>query len=120
MTFVPNPQFMPHVERAVMFALNDAGKDIEAKAKNNTRHASIARTIWASPPSRDGQGPVVTVRYKKGLGPIFEGGTVQRRLKGKGKYRAGTNRGAIQPPERALGRAADSVISRGLDLHRYL
>lgn len=115
MSFVPNPQYLPHVEQAAGKALVKAGQEMRDLAKQNTSHGSVARTLWSSPqPTHSTAGPSVTIRYRKGLGPIFEGGTKQRFTK------KGAARGLIQPGEFALRRARDSVLRRGLDLRLYL
>lgn len=106
--------FEPGVARAVSRALEDVGEAIRDQAKSNTSHGSIARSITSSKAQIDASGPFVTVRYARGLGPIFEKGTKQRFT------RSGAARGLIQPGEFALSRARDTVLSRGLDLSRYL
>lgn len=99
---------------ATLKALQRAGEEMRDLAKQNTSHASVAKTVISTPATVDARGPFVTIRYSKGLGPIFEGGTKQRFT------RKGANRGLIQPGEFALRRARDSVLRRGLDLHLYL
>lgn len=58
--------------------------------------------------------------YRKGgrAAHLIEFGTKQRKLKGNGQYRAGTNRGAIKPQpfvEPAFNRTKDEVKSGMLD-----
>lgn len=123
--FVPNPAFLPHVENATLRELDDIREEMYQEAKSGQSPASIADkvTIRSTPAKRTGSREVgVFVGYGKGLGPIFEGGTGARFTKGKGrkrKYPAGVHRGRITTANRAMQRAQDNAVRRGLSL-RYL
>lgn len=119
MSFVENPMFWPTLAKAVGNALSEKAQDIATAAQRNTAHPSIRRTIYADKARIDSQGPYAEVKMRRGLGPIYEKGAPNRRLKGRGKYPAGTSRGSITA-EHFLQRALDSEVSKGLDLSRYL
>lgn len=111
--FVPNASFDSEFDRALGRAIDDKTADIRDAAKRNTNHPSVARRITARPVKRDSRGPYGEVTTGGGLGNIFEGGTSQRETK------SGANRGSIAA-ERAIAKAVDSEVPKGLDLSRYL
>lgn len=123
--FVPNPNFMPELERAVMRELDDVREEVYQDVRRGLSPASITdqASIKTTPAKRTGRLEVgVWVSYGRGLGPIFEGGTKQRFTKGrgrKGKYGSGVNRGQITTANHAMRTARDNAIRRGLSL-RYL
>lgn len=119
--FTLNPAFFPEMEKALMRGLDDVGEEIRDEAKGNiASFSSSASRAIRKDPARGGSKPSVKVRMGKGLGPIFEFSKEQnRQLKGKGKFPAGTNRGVMQRRE-FFHRAVDKVVSKGLDLRRYL
>jgi hypothetical protein len=115
--FVHNPAFRPHLEMAVMRGMQDVIEATEADARRNLSPSSIVRktSIETEGPRRLSNGEVSgVVKYGRGLGPIFEGGTRQRRT------RRGFNRGHISTANHAMRNAREEAIRRGLDLSRYL
>lgn len=114
--FVENPGFWPALDKGLMLALGEAAQDIAA---DGDRAAGRHGGVEARPPSIDSQGPYAVVKIKKGLGTIFNPGAPNRRLKGGGKYPAGTFRGTIQA-EHFFDEAVERGIQKGLDLSRYL
>lgn len=122
MSFTPNPMFLPEVEKAVIKALDDLGDDIKRDAASEIRafSSSAARAVRKERAKRGFGGPSVTVAIGKGLGTIFEFSKQQnRRLKGRGKYPAGTTRG-VMPRHEFFNKTVERHIAKGLPLGRYL
>lgn len=115
-SFVENPGFWPELERGLMLALGNKAQDI---ADDATRGFGRYGKAEARPGSIDSQGPLAVVKIAKGLGTIYNPGAPNRRLKGGGKYPAGTYRGTIQATH-AFDEAVERGIQTGLDLSRYL
>lgn len=116
-SFVPNPSFKPHLQTALYRAMSDTLQQTASDAKKGLSPAAIIRKspVVTEGPRKEANGDVSgVVKYGRGLGPIFEGGTKQRHT------RKGANRGAITTENRAMERAKESAIRRGLDLRRYL
>jgi hypothetical protein len=114
--FVPNPSFMPDLERAVMRELDDVREEMYQDVKRRLSPGAITDkvTVRTTPAKRTGRLEVgIFVGYGRGLGPIFEGGTVQR------STRRGFNRGQITTANFAMRTARDNAVRRGLSL-RYL
>jgi hypothetical protein len=115
--FVRNPAFGPQLERAISSAMADLARETSAEAQRNLAPSTIRSkvSIETEPPRREAGGEIsAVVKYGRGLGPIFEGGTKQRFT------RKGAARGAIATANRAMQRARDAAVRRGLDLTRYL
>lgn len=121
--FVPNPDFMPQLERAVMRELDDILEEAFQDVRRNLTPAAIVSKVGlrTTPAKRTGRLEVgVFIGYSRGLGPIFETGTKPRYTKGrgrKGKYPAGVHRGQITTANHAMRNARDNVMRRGLSLH---
>lgn len=114
--FVPNPGFMPELERAVMRELDDLREEMYQDVKRNLSPGAITPKVGVktAPAKRTGRLEVgVFIGYGRGLGPIFESGTKQR------STRFGANRGRISTANYAMRTARDNAVRRGLTL-RYL
>lgn len=114
-----DPNFFPKLDQALLQGMDDAGREARDQARRNSTHASIQGTIYYDAPRRIGKQIRVNLRYRKGLGPIFEKGTVGRYTKGRGRYRAGAYRGIIDA-ELPITRAVVDRAREGLDLTRYI
>lgn len=111
--FEENPMFWPELDRALGNSLEEMTADIRDTAKSNTSSRGYARDITAKPIKHDASGPYGEVTTGGGIGNVLEGGTKNRRTK------RGANRGSTDA-ERAIERARDSEVPKGLDLSRYL
>lgn len=107
--FEGNPAFWPQVLDAVADAVTDAGEQMAEETQRNAVHGREVKVET----KLDAEGPAVVVR-REGLGKIFEKGTKDRFT------RSGAGRGRIEPGDLALTRARDTVLSRGINLARYL
>jgi hypothetical protein len=115
--FVHNPAFRPHLERAVMQAMADTIRQTQDDVERALTPVAIRdkAPVVTEGPQREANGDVSgVVKYGRGLGPIFERGTKQRRT------RRGANRGRISTANNAMEKARNEAIRRGLDLSRYL
>ena len=123
--FIPNPNFLSEVERAVLMEMDDLREEMYQGVKRRISPASITdkTTLRTTPPKRTGHLEVgVFVGYGRGLGPIFESGTKPRYTKGTGrkqKYPAGLHRGQITTANHAMRNARDAALRRGITF-RYL
>lgn len=111
--FVPNPTFDTQLALGIGRGIEDMTADIAATAKRNTKSSGYRRGIKARPVRRDLRGPYGEVTTGGGIGNVLEGGTRNRRTK------SGANRGSTDA-ERAIERAVESEVPKGLDLSRYL
>jgi hypothetical protein len=115
--FVPNLAFMPQLEQAVLKAMQETVLRTANDVKRNLTPSQIRSktSVVTVPAHRIGAGEISgVVKYGRGLGPIFEGGTAQRFT------RSGAGRGAITTSNFAMTNARETAIRRGLDLSRYL
>lgn len=115
--FERNPMFKPQLEAALQRAMADTIRQTASDVKKGISPQSVVRKapVATEGPRREANGDVSgVVKYGRGLGPIFEGGTKARFT------RSGAHRGQINNGNRAMERAKESAIRRGLDLRRYL
>lgn len=111
--FEPNPMFDTQLTTAIARGIEDKTADIRDTAKRNTNSSGYRRGIKAKPVRRDVRGPYGEVTTGGGIGNVLEGGARNRRTK------SGANRGSTTG-ERAIERAVESEVPKGLDLNRYL
>lgn len=114
--FVPNPTFDAELHRGLFLALGHKAQEI---ADDGTRAAGRYGKVEARPGTIDSRGPYAIVKIAKGLGTIYNPGARDRRLKGRGKYPAGTYRGSIDALH-FFDEAIERGVRSGLDLSRYL
>jgi hypothetical protein len=115
--FVHNPAFRPQLEAAVMRAMADTVRQTQQDAERALTPVAIRdkAPVVTEAPRKQANGDITgVVKYGRGLGPIFERGTKQRR------NRRGANRGRITTANHAMEKARDEAVRRGLDLSRYL
>lgn len=113
--YVENPSFVPEVESGLVRALDDVGDEIVrlARADIASRSTSAAQAVHKDRAVNQGA-PSVTIHIGKGLGVIFEFSKMGQR-----RTRKGANRGVMQRHE-FFHRNVNTVLSRGLNLARYL
>lgn len=114
--FVPDPNFWPHLENAVMREMDDIRDRMRRDIRANLSPPSIRSKVRLKTTRSRRRGLyeiAVWVGYGAGLGPIFERGTGQRQTK------AGHERGRISTANHAIERARADAIRRGITL-RYL
>lgn len=113
--FIPNPNYLPHVEDAVIEALDEVGEEIRDQAAKSIGpySSTTAANIEKESATKDSNGPFVRLRMR-GLGSIFEFSKQQNR-----RTKKGANRGVMRKRP-FFNPAKDEVLSKGLPLDRHL
>lgn len=114
-SFHLNPSFFPQMEEVLRRGLDDVGDEIvSGSATEIAPYSSKTAAAVNKDPAKGGSTPSVTVRMGRGLGPIFEFSKQRNR-----QTKAGANRGIFQRRQ-FFNKTVDRVVSKGLDLRRYL
>jgi hypothetical protein len=115
--FRKNPTFDSDLDSAIRRGMSELVRETAGVARRNLSPASIRAKapVVSEEPRKNSDGSISgVVKYGRGLGPIYEQGTRLRFT------RKGAARGFITTANRAMERARDFAIEKGLNLSRFL